>query len=347
MILSKIQDSPNVNWFAFGKRCSSAFPDVIKTFMGRDALGLYLWNMKREEEVKTALIPAYTCNEVIDQFRKHGFEILFYDMCDFHLDIDVLMRSLRNHKIDVFYFIHYFGIVQSNMGQILKALKQFSPAMHIVEDRAHYLSNRLLYPEVDAIIYSFRKLMPIPEGGGVLASRKLEYCYRPSWHSNLLALAMPMKKVLFGHNPKFSRSKMLKGESILTNEVLPPSVFSKKIVDSFDVVKQTDLRRRLFVLWIDKLSLTSIMPVYDALKPDDIPQGCPIYVADAEVVQREMDEKGIYLKRHWPIDPEYKLSASGAYALSERVITLPIYEGIEEKDMEGILQMLQQVGGVA
>ncbi len=54
----------------------------------------------------------------------------------------------------------------------------------------------------------------------------------------------------------------------------------------------------------------------------------------------QMNEKGIYLKRHWPLDPELESIAPNAYTLSEQVITLPIYEGINEDDMDIILKAL-------
>ncbi len=343
-MISKIQDSPNVNWFAFERKDEASFPNTIKTFMGRDALNIYLWNIQKNKSGQTALLPAYTCNEVTDQFKKYGYDIIFYDMKNFHITLEDIMPHLRDKSIDVFYFIHYFGMVQNSMDTILEEIKKVSKETIVIEDRAHYLLDKPKYESVNAITYSFRKLMAIPEGGGLYAPGIVDYAYKPKIFSNLLVFVMLAKKIILGHNPKFSRSKVMKDHGTPSKELMQPSTFSKNIIDNFDIEKHISLRRKLFYRWIDKLSSTSYAPVFDTLKSEDIPQGCPIYVQNAELVHTQMNEKGIYLKRHWPLDQELENIAPNAYILSEQVITLPIYEGINEDDMDTILKALQQLG---
>ncbi len=343
-MISKIQDSPNVNWLAFERADKESFPNIVKTFMGRDALNIYLWNIQKKKSGQTVLLPAYTCNEVTDQFRKYGYEIIFYDMQNFHIALEDIIPHIKNKSIDVFYFIHYFGMVQNSMDVILEEIKKVSKETIVIEDRAHYLLNKPKYKHVNAIIYSFRKLMTIPEGGGLYTTETVDYSYKPKIFSNLLVFLMLAKKMILGHNPKFSRSKVMKDHGTPSNVLMQPSTFSKNIIDNFDIEKHILLRKKLFYTWIDKLSSTSYKPVFDTLNPEDIPQGCPIYVQNAGLVHTQMNEKGIYLKRHWPLDKELKNNAPHAYTLSEKVITLPIYEGINEDDMDMILKALEQLG---
>ncbi len=331
----KIQDSPNVNWFKFNKKKSKDenFSDVIKTFMGRDALNIFLWNISNQKKDLTALLPAYICSEVPDQFKRNNIKIINYDINSFQLSLEDIEPYLGKN-IDIFYFVHYFGIYQKNIQDIIKKLKEINPKIIIIEDRAHYLSDEYILDEIDAVIYSFRKLLPIPEGGGLYSKYKLFYKKKPRILSNVLVLLVLLKKKLFGHNPKFSRSNVMKDIQKPSNELLLPSTFSEKVIKEYDIKENIQYRRKLFYEWKKAIENIDVKPVFNELEEKDIPQGFPIYVKDAEETFNRMLDKGIYLKRHWILSEGIKKFAPKSLELSKKVITLPIYENINNKDIE-------------
>ncbi len=337
----KYQDSPNVNWFKFKRKKDSNpnFPDVIKTFMGRDALNIYLWNIRNKKKKQKALLPAYICSEVPDQFKSNKIDITYYDVKNFILN-EKDIEPFLNEKFDIFYFVHYFGFYQKNIETIIKRLKEKNPNIIIIEDRAHYLSNKLMLKDVDATIYSFRKLLPIPEGGGIYTKQNISYKKKPRIYSNLLSILIVAKKKFIGHNPKFSRSNVLKDVQKSSNLLLLPSSFSEEVIDFYDIEWNIKFRKNLFKMWLEESKKIGIEPVFSNIEKEDIPQGFPIYVQDAENVFRAMLEKGIYLKRHWVL-PEYmKKIAPTSYNLSKKIITLPIYENIGKEDIDFILKKL-------
>jgi len=331
----KFQDSPNVNWFKTKTKKEKNFPSVIKTFMGRDAINLLLFNIKKES--KKALLPAYTCTEVTDQFQKHGYEIVYYDLNFFEIE-----ELPQTTDIDIFYFIRYFGMEAKNIKSAIKKVKRENPNISIIEDRAHYLSDKPLFKDVDAYIFSFRKLLPIPEGGGLLTDMKIDYNYKSKFISNFLAIAMVLKKRFIGHNPKFSRSKIA-SENSLSNAIFAPSFLSNRVIENFDIDENIKLRRELFYLWLEKSKKHSIKPLFSKLQEDDIPQGFPIIVSDAKEVFVKMQKEEIYLKRHWVFDEKFKTIAPKSYKLSNEIITLPIYEGINEEDMDMIIDKILEL----
>jgi len=345
MIISKYQDSPNVNWIIRSKKTNKNYSNIIKTFMGRDAINIFLSNIDYLFKKKTVLLPAYTCTEVSNEFEKHGYTIIYYDINNFKINKKEIEDILNHNNIDIFYLIHYYGIIQNKLQDIIDIVKRKSQDILIIEDRAHYISDRKLLNNTDAIIFSFRKLLPIPEGGGLYTRMKIEYKYRSAILSTFLAIAMILKKIIFGHNPKFSRSKMLVTDTLQpqSTNIFAPSIFSKKIIENFDIETNIKLRRILFYKWLTSIKRSPFMPVFESLNSNDIPQGFPIFVDDAKIVQDKMMRKGIYLKRHWPLDKKFEKIAPRSYELSKHVITLPIYEGINDTDIDFIIEQLLQI----
>ncbi len=341
---SKFQDSPNVNWFGFKKKKDSNpnFPEVLKTFMGRDALNIYLWNIKDPNKKQKVLLPAYVCTEVSDQFKRNGIDIIYYDIKNFQIQVEDIKPYLED-EIDIFYFVQYFGIYQKNLEEIISTVKEKNPKTIIIEDRAHYLTDDYIIDEIDAVIYSFRKLLPIPEGGGVYSRQKLIYRPKPRIISNILVLLVLLKKKIFGHNPKFSRSNVMKDVQKPSNELLLPSTFSEKVINYYDLKEERKLRRELFNLYSILIKDAGIEPVFSELSEKDIPQGFPIYVENAEKVFNKMYDEGIYLKRHWVLPEKLKSIAPNSYAISEKVITLPIYENINKEDINFLIEKLKSI----
>jgi len=342
MMIYKYQDSPNVNWFKFKKKknLTPNFPNVLKTFMGRDALNIFLWNIKDRFKIQRALIPAYICPEVPQQFKRNNIDVIYYDIKNFLIDQKDIEPFLEM-KFDIFYFVHYFGIYQRYIQDIIKQIKERNPNVIIIEDRAHYLSDKLITDDVDAVIYSFRKLLPIPEGGGIYTKQKLFFRKRSRIYSNILATLIVLKKKFIGHNPKFSRENIIQDSKKESNLLLLPSNLSQRVIDFYDLEWNINFRKELFNMWLEESIKFGIEPVFHNIGKYDIPQGFPIFVHNSKKVFTKMLEKGIYLKRHWELPEEIKSIAPNSYSISNKIITLPIYENINKADINFILSSLK------
>ena len=331
----KIQDSPNPIWLKGGKK-NDHFNNVLKTFMGRDALNILLYNISK----KSVLLPAYICKEVTSEFIKYGYKIYYYDInCDFSIDIESIKKIIKDKGIEVFYYVVYFGFF-GKYNTIAQEIKSSIPNIFIIEDRAHYLSNKLDFVNSDAYIFSFRKLLPIVEGGGLATRINIEYNYKDRLLANVLPFAMFMKKILLGYSDKLTRNSIIKDE--ISQKIRPISFISEQIIQKTDYEQEYSLRRELYKKWIGKLSSTGIKPLFMDISSQDIPLGCPIYVNDATKLQSQLAEKGYYLKRHWPLSDDLMLVAPNSVKMSNKIITLPIYKGINSKDQDEIINLIKE-----
>jgi len=219
-----------------------------------------------------------------------------------------------------------------------QAVKLAFPDVFIVEDRAHYLSNKYHFNFCDAYLFSFRKLLPIAEGGGFISKQKLDFQTVKAIQANILPVLMYFKKKMLGYNDSFNRTALTKNRE--NKSVMPMSLLSKNLVEKYDYQKEIEFRRDCFNRWISKLDKTNIQPVFTKLEINDIPQGCPVYVSDSEHIQAFMKKQNYYLRRHWKIREELQSGAPESYYLSNRVITLPIYPTITEEIQNNVIDNL-------
>lgn len=335
MNLYKTQDRPYPKFIANGKK-NEYFTNVIKTFMGRDALRVFLYNTRPNK----VLIPAYNCQEVINEFLRSNCEIHYYDINeDFSIDCEKIADTIKSKEIDLFYFLVYFGIANNN-NNIAKEIKQICPNVIIIEDRAQYLSNNYDTNNCDAYIFSFRKLLPITEGGGIYTNRTLEINFSGKLQSNILPILMYLKKKILGYNDKYNRTSLTNDK--FHNSVMPISIHSQNVIDRYDYRSEIEFRRDCYIQWVEVLKGSNIKPVFETIEDDDIPQGCPIYVKNSERVQEYLRQKKYYLRRHWKLDEKMLKIAPVSYSISNKIITLPIYKGINGKIQNRIVEFLKE-----
>lgn len=140
---------------------------VVFTHRGRFGLGLLCryWGLSTGDE---ALMPAYNCGSEVDPFVHYGLRVLFYRVdVGGRMDIDDITRRLTA-RTRIIYVTHYFGWPH-DVTRLLALCAERN--IRLVEDCALSLFSR---PQVhpigvlgDAAIYSFRKTLPVPDGGAL------------------------------------------------------------------------------------------------------------------------------------------------------------------------------------
>ena len=79
------------------------FPDCDYFYpFSRQGLYVYL----KGKTYKTVLLPSYVAEGVFDPFKELGYKITFYDVNE----NGYLSSSIFENSVDVFVYIHYFGL---------------------------------------------------------------------------------------------------------------------------------------------------------------------------------------------------------------------------------------------
>ena len=118
-----------------------------------------------EKSEKRVLIPAYTCQTVITPFEEAGWQCEYYSIKrDMRIDLKGLDDSIAKHRPSLLVVHPFFGMdLKEEEVYALNGIKE--NGITIVLDLTQCLFSTKKYPFASFIVASYRKWMPIPDGG--------------------------------------------------------------------------------------------------------------------------------------------------------------------------------------
>ena len=128
---------------------------------------------------KKVLIPAYTCQTVITPFEECGWQCVYYPINrDLRIDTQSLVKILEDTNPSLIVVHPYFGMDLNN-----EEVKTFftikEKGVDIVLDLTQCLFSIKQYSFATFIVASYRKWMPIPDGGFLINLSSLENIRQP------------------------------------------------------------------------------------------------------------------------------------------------------------------------
>lgn len=131
---------------------------------GRTAIDLIIQDIKKKRKLKSAYLPAYCCDSMIDPFIRNGIDVNLYDI-SFDGDLHYLIDEEK--QTDVFYVNNYFGYENTIDSGIIKHFKQ--KGVVIIYDKTHslFMSNDTIDGVADYSFSSIRKWMGVVCGAVV------------------------------------------------------------------------------------------------------------------------------------------------------------------------------------
>lgn len=352
-----IEPLPPINIFKYlGGIVQSGdnFKDVLLTSRGRDAIQIAvdLLNIGANNQV---LLPALTCDTVSSVFSGNC-QIIYYDLLDdYSIDLDMLEQMLNKHpRVKTVYVIHYFGFIHENIQQI-KSLCEKN-GVFLIEDHAHSALSTYDKTLADMQIYSFRKLLPTADGGGISVNRtglQQKFHRRHQLLANQKGLLISFKRVgsLYSRKVRCVMGKLIQQDINSMKEghtridPLPVSAFGRGIIRSSNIAEISSIRRDQYRTWLDLIKRTPFKPLFPELKEGIVPVGFPINIKNNEAVLEHFKRYNIFLKIHWrTLPPNMDQPCSVTRSLAANSITLPIYQGLNEENMRFIRDELLKCG---
>ena len=111
---------------------------------------------------KRAIVPAFTCESVVEPFIEAGYEVFPYSLNeDLTVDLSCLQRLLEEIDPSVILFHRYFGF-DTCVG--IKELIGNRNMLTVIEDETQYMFSENRYSWSDYQIGSIRKWGPFPDG---------------------------------------------------------------------------------------------------------------------------------------------------------------------------------------
>ena len=255
-------------------------------FSGRTAIEAVL---RKIPDARTALLPSYCCESMIDSFRKAEIEPKFFDVYyQDGLKIEV------NGSADILLWCNYFGFHNE--------MPDFDGL--VIEDITHsLLSDEMCHPRSDYLVASIRKWEPVACGG--YCSVEYDGLEPPEEFVSRKQYAMKMKADYLQDMDEAKKPAFLSlfGEcnSWLAENYSGLSMddFSRKYLDHVDVDAQKRIRRRNANVLYDGLK-GKVQFLFTADEMD-----CPLFVpiclpSGRDAIRKILAGNQIYCPVHWP-----------------------------------------------
>jgi len=339
-------------YFSFRRASGSAFSGVTFTMRGRDAIALAArhFGLTKDDRV---LLPAYLCDTVTGALAPTA-ALEFYDIReDFTVDPVAIEERISEKPPRVFYLIHYFGFLQPHLAELAQICRKYGVLLW--EDLAHAALSRFSWDYADAMIFSFRKILPAPDGGG-LWIRNLPggpEISSASLAADLFSLMILVKRILCNHSIRVRDmfARIIQGDIDELNAgrkaILPrPAArMSRRIICNADIERDYRIRREQFRRWEALAKGSHLQPVFSYLPEDVCPQGFPIWIGNPDEVVGRLERVGIFLKIHWLTMPaEVAETCPVTWRMSRSIVTLPIYVGLTDDEMQRTWDLVSRYG---
>jgi len=352
------------------KPCNSQFFDSPKHRsykFGRDALwvGLETLGLREGDEI---LVPASLCEVVLIAFIKLGVSIQYYGL-DATLAFDPNEIEGRvGGTTRAVYVNHYLGRPAP-----LAAIRRIcdDKGLILIEDCAHACGGRIgevnLGSFGDISIFSYRKFLPIPDGGGLLVNDPSLSMPEPLPKSPMLRTFRGVLKLWMmclarhGLIPlvwwKSVRNRIddyLRVDdsidSVAWESPLGMSDFSRRLLLRVDLAAIVEKRRENYRFWMEKLKdFAGTEPLFPDLTIGQVPFSFPVLVDNRDAIVRAVARRGVYLEPTLAA-PYRKISTlvngdedfSEIEAISARMLSLPVHQSLTFDNLKWVWKIFRE-----
>ncbi len=321
----------------------------------REALFCIAENYSTEKKV--ILIPAYTCQTVIEPFLQAGWELHFYPV-DKKLCIseNAFLALLEKFSPSVILFHPYYGkkLLKYEI-DLLRYAKERGAL--IVQDLTQSIFSQKNPSYTDITVGSIRKWLGIPDGAFLSVSDNCSLNIKEGESCNT-AFTIPQLDAMYLRGEYFRTDNMnYKQISIRLNKYAEGLMHTEPIVIhkisnySLSVLNKTDFaliqkkRFENFKTLLSKIKNSDgcFGVINSIAELDDAPLYFPIYVEKREKFQRSLAEKSIYAPILWGVENNDVLVNETTKYIYEHLLAIPIDQRYDYDDMSRIADVINEI----
>ncbi|MBE6289100.1 MAG: hypothetical protein E7100_02535 [Bacteroidaceae bacterium] len=322
--------------------------DVTLFSLCREAL--YFIASLFEKTSKRVLLPAYTCQTVIDPFAELGWQIEYYNITsNLRIDTEDLIGKSETFAPAICLAHPFYGAdLNQEELDVLLLIKQKKCVL--VEDLTQCVFSNQRSEIFDFFVGSYRKWFPIPDGAFLVGKgfdnvELDENTIFVQYMSDAMYLRGLFHKTNDVNTKEISRRIGNVALSYISGQIVPHkmSSFSRKLLAEIDLT--TVQKRRMSnyrYLYENFHHIKSCTPVERSM--DEItcaPLFFPIYVEDRGTIQKQMAANEIYAPILWPVYSDSLLINQNIENIYNHILMIPCDQRYTQEDMERVLTFLK------
>lgn len=298
---------------------------------------------------KRVLIPAYTCQTVLDPFFQEGWDIEYYNISkQLRIDTDDLKSKYDAFNPTLCIAHPYYGAdLNEKELEGFRGLKR--KGCVLVEDLTQCVFSKQHSSIFDYFVGSYRKWFPIPDGAFMIG--RLDDNHEMQEYS---AFVEPMSDAMYlrgvfhrtGDNNIKEISRRVGNIAIshISGEIVPHKIssFSTSLLNEIDVVETIQKRHENYRYLYEQLSNSDMCAPLDR-SIDELtcaPLFFPIYVKDRASFQKKLAQHEIYAPVLWPVHTEKLLINESIKEIYNEILMLPIDQRYGIEDMKRMIEVI-------
>lgn len=295
---------------------------AIKLNTGRNCLEYIL----RARSYNKVYIPYYTCDVVLEPFRKLGVPFEYYRI-DIHFEI---CDRFTLKEGEALLYTNYYGLKQS-----------------YVEKLAEKVGNRLIVDNTQAFyakpikgidsFYTCRKFFGVPDGAYLYTDKQLDMEFEQD-HSYERMDSLTKRIDLSpeaGYQDFHNTSKSLVGQPIMRMSKL-----TQRMMQGIDYETVSRRRRENYQILHEALGKENNIEL--PLNDDAVPMVYP-YLVPVKGLREMLIEKKIFVARYWPNVLEWTEPDDIDYMMVSQMQPLPVDQRYGESEMNFIIRTIQRL----
>jgi hypothetical protein len=292
---------------------------AIRLNTGRDCLEYIL----RSREYKKVYIPYYTCEVILEPFKKTGTEYEYYHInYDFELVSDVCIG-----KDEALLYTNYYGLKQRYVEYLVE---RYGQQLIIDNTQAFYAK------PVEGIdtFYTCRKFLGVPDGAYLYTDHLLDVeLEQDQSYERMDSLT---KRIDLSPEAAYADFRA-QSNQLKNNPIRTMSRLTRRLMASID--HDEVARRRVANYRQLHAALGEKNGIYLPLANDAVPMVYPFLTDDDTLRKRLIDNK-IYVAQYWPNVLDWCNEGCTDYSLTQHLLPIPIDQRYDAADMERIIQLI-------
>ncbi len=309
-----------------------------RTFLsGRTALSAIIDDIMAVRNCKSAYLPSYCCESMIEPFIRRDIQVSFYPVV--FQDGVFYQRADESFDADIVLFLEYFGF--------RSAVPRFSHRSVLICDVTHSLF--LPKREADYTFASFRKWGAV--AGAAFAQKNGnwnigEYSQMNKAFLNCRYDGYHLKRQYMNgtlDDKACFLEPFSKAEAILDNDYEKYAADPESLKTVCTLYSNKEQRRENASFLLEELNkLEYVEPLFGIMKNEDVPLFIPVYLKNGkrDQVKKALIDERIYCPNHWPVSALHKLTPAEK-ELYDGELSLVCDQRYTVKDMERELSVLK------
>ncbi len=297
--------------------------DAIRLNTGRNCLE-YILRARKYEKV---YIPYYTCEVVLEPFKKLGISYKFYHV-DINLEINDQLIVKSNEAL---LYTNYLGLKQ-----------------RYVEQLAAKNGNRLIVDNTQAFyakpiqgidtFYTCRKFFGVPDGAYLYTDARLEEKLEQDISYDRFAHLL--KRIDLSAEAGFADFHK-EDDGLIGNPIRRMSKITERMMKSIDYEGVAQKRRANFQMLHEALGKENNIEL--PLEDDAVPMVYP-FLSPIEGLREKLIENKVFVARYWPNVLDWTARDDMEYQLVLQMQPLPIDQRCGHEDINNIVELIRYYG---